>query len=707
MPAGAFFFIPAGVCQPFLPVGKRAFFTENKIGDMENRLNRFCLIAAFGIALSVYFYSAAPGAFLEDSASFSMSAATLSMGYSPGFPLWVLLAKLFTWLIPHNPARATNMMCGLFGAGTVALFYLCVEKILTKWNESFSEGADGGRIYTAPGISLTAFFLALVFAFSQTVWLQAVRAEVYTLQLFLTLSIFFLALGLEKSGHPTRLFLLAVFLWGLSATVHPLLSVSVLPGLLLMGCFKSLNVKNELFKWGWAFGLVMLAATMYLFLPIRSAQAPYFNWNHPDSWGQFLAVTTRYPDWQSSITSTASNISYPNAMRLVSFLTSEFSVVFWIFVVIGVLVLARRFSRLGLAVFVLLLSNLFVTLWATKFSARNMDLLGYLSLGTGMAVLAAGAGVCGAVFWLARRRAWLASKIAWGVPAVAGILAIFMAGKSWGKADLHRSFLAERMAKEILQTLPPRSVVVCWTDRLLCPLLYVQGALGWRPDIVILPSDFFVWPTMAAQIRQSHPDLVFEPAKAVAPRALRVREAFKAFCRKNERLVFSELEKGIMGWDRLWPAGYLVQYRKAARTAAVVPLVLDFVNKTFSGNPDFRTRGFMAREIFSWGAYLTRLGAREGELLQDRAVKLDGGNPLLWADLGKAHLFSRRFDLAETCFKLSLACDPYEGENYFHLAFVLDALGKGEEARAARTEGDWLTGNKLKPMGHNDEKTGR
>ncbi|MGH8004910.1 MAG: protein O-mannosyl-transferase family, partial [Limisphaerales bacterium] len=274
---------------------------------MDNRLERFCLLASFVLPLGVYFFTAAPGPFWEDSATFSMAAATLSIPHSPSFPLWVLIGKLFTWLIPHNPARATNLMCGFFGAAGVALFYLCVRKVLisifvtppqslaeprAQLGQASPTGEEERPVFLAGNsavVTLTALGAALVFAFSQTVWLQAVRAEVYSLQLVLTLSALLIALSLNETKRPTKLFLYAAFLWGLSAAVHPLLSVSVLPGLLIIGCFKSANWKKELSKWGWAIGLITLAATMYLFLPIRSAQDPYLNWNQPDTWERFWA----------------------------------------------------------------------------------------------------------------------------------------------------------------------------------------------------------------------------------------------------------------------------------------------------------------------------------------------------------------------------------------------------------------------------------
>ncbi|MGE5693131.1 MAG: protein O-mannosyl-transferase family [Candidatus Zixiibacteriota bacterium] len=674
---------------------------------MENRLERFCLLASFILPLGVYFYTAAPGPFWEDSATFSMAAATLSIPHSPGFPLWVLIGKLFTWLIPHNPARATNLMCGLFAAGGAALFFLCTQKILSRLNESFLPEENTGTRTGAPTIALTALGAALVFAFSQTVWLQAVRAEVYSLQLVLTLSMLLMALSLDETEGPTRLFLLAAFLWGLSAAVHPLLSVSILPGFLIIGCFKSFNWKKEMSKWGWALGLILLAGTVYLFLPVRSAQNPYLNWNQPDNWERFWAAVSRSDSWQASVASTSSNFSYPNIMRLSVFLLSEYSLVIWALVISGVLALAHYLPRLGLGIFVLLLSNFLVTLWAAEFSPWNLDLLGYLSLGAGLAVFALAVGLLRAVAWLSGRLPRLSSKVGWAAPTLALLIGFLTAEKNWAGADLHQSRWPQKIAEETLRSLPPNAVVVYSSDRLLTAALYQQGALGQRPDVAIVLTIVSIQPLLAEQTRMRHPDLVIDSIPSGLSINARLRRGFFAFCQKNKRPIFTQLGHHIGDSRFFWPAGYLLQFRPKLVGPEVPKMVLDFVRKTFTGNPDILSKESLQMEIYNWGAYLSNIGAPESNDLLKLAAEYDGENPRTWVTLGKAYLFSRQFPLAETCFKLALSYDPYWGEAYFFLATALQEQGKFDEAKAARSEGGWLVPDKLKPMGQDDEKTKR
>lgn len=666
---------------------------------MNSRMERICLLAAFGLPLAVYFYTAAPVVFWEDSAIFSTAAATLGIPHSPGFPLWVLLAKLFTWLVPHNPARATNMMSGFFGAVAAAFYYLCALSILTRLNPTTSESESKAPFFSRSAIALTSLGSAFLFSFTLSVWLQGVRAEVYSLQLVLMLGLLFLALTLEQSEYPTRLLLSGAFLWGLSAAVHPLLSVAVLPGFLILGCFASPGWKKEFAKWGWALGFVFLAATIYFFLPLRSIHDPYLNWNQPDTWARFLSVITRKDDWSLSLSDTPSHLAYSQVMRLAAFLSSEYSSVIWIFAAVGVLALARQRPRAGLGIFVLLLSIFFVTLWAAEFNPRNLDTLGYLSFGMGTAALCATAGLAVA---LPRVAGWLprwSRAFPWAAPvATAVVAAWFLAGKNWAKANLHNSTWAQEMAVRTLNSLPPHSVVMFSSDQIMTPFWYAQGALGLRPDVAIVMSDVFGRPLLAEQTRRRNPDLPIDPKAPFPYKLSGIRAGFQKFCRENRRPLFCEFGNHVTRWRHFWPAGYLLEYRESRADSTVTPQVVRFIDSTFSGQPDFSSREIIGIEMYNWAAYLSKLGAPENGRLLFQAARFDHENPRMWRDVGKAYLFSRRFSLAENCFKLALAYDPYWGENYLFLAFVLQAQGKAEEAKEALAEGNFWVPDKLRGL---------
>ncbi|MEM6529339.1 MAG: DUF2723 domain-containing protein, partial [Chloroflexota bacterium] len=99
-----------------------------------------------------------------DSAEFVIGAHTQGIVHSPGYPLYLMIAKGFTFLPVGNIAFRVNLLSALALAGTTPFLYLALHN-LTK-DRAFAAGAT------------------LVTVFSFHVWQMGVSAEVYAPQLF-------------------------------------------------------------------------------------------------------------------------------------------------------------------------------------------------------------------------------------------------------------------------------------------------------------------------------------------------------------------------------------------------------------------------------------------------------------------------------------------------------------------------------------------
>src|SRR5262245_13053964 len=71
----------------------------------------------FLLALMLYWVTLSPGVLPADAGEFQLVAAKLGVAHPPGYPLYTMLAWLFTLLTPADPARGVN----LFSAVTMAL----------------------------------------------------------------------------------------------------------------------------------------------------------------------------------------------------------------------------------------------------------------------------------------------------------------------------------------------------------------------------------------------------------------------------------------------------------------------------------------------------------------------------------------------------------------------------------------------------------
>ena len=218
------------------------------------------LAAAF-VAGSVYFWTAAPNVTLLDSGEFVVAAQHFGVPHPTGYPLWTLLAWLFQLLPIGNAAWEINLFsgfCGALATGLVAVLF----SSSTRW--MLGDRADYWRGLNAV-VSLT---VALLFAFSESMWSQAVIAEVYTLHaLLIGLYLTSLYVWLRRP-ESLALLLLPFFLLALSFSNHQL-SVALAP----LPFLAVLLVRRGVF-WDLVVAGAMTVLVVYLGFAILSGEAP-------------------------------------------------------------------------------------------------------------------------------------------------------------------------------------------------------------------------------------------------------------------------------------------------------------------------------------------------------------------------------------------------------------------------------------------------
>lgn len=155
--------------------------------------------AAIGLSLAMlYAMTLCPTVYWYDSAEFAAHAAGLGVPHPPGYPLYTMIAHVFTWL-PGEAALGVNIMSAVFGVlGAVMLYRL------------------GRRLGARPaGATLGAMLLGTGF----TYWNNAVVAEVYTPGLVFTLGALLLLIRADER-ESTRPAVLAGLVGGLGMGMH-------------------------------------------------------------------------------------------------------------------------------------------------------------------------------------------------------------------------------------------------------------------------------------------------------------------------------------------------------------------------------------------------------------------------------------------------------------------------------------------------------
>lgn len=169
-----------------------------KRGDLVGALLVFVASGA------LYVRTLAPSLLFGDSAEFQTIAYTLGIGHPTGYPVYVLLAKVFTLLPVGEIAYRVNLFSAFCAALTIGLVYLILRNLDV--------------------LMVAAVCGAVVAAFAPIFWKQASLAEVYALAAACLAFILFAVLQWKKTRNSRWLFL-AGLLGGLSLGMHSMVAI--------------------------------------------------------------------------------------------------------------------------------------------------------------------------------------------------------------------------------------------------------------------------------------------------------------------------------------------------------------------------------------------------------------------------------------------------------------------------------------------------
>lgn len=198
---------------------------------------------AFAGALAIYATGAAPTVLEGDSGELQAVALAGGVAHSSGYPLFCLVSRLFA-LLPGDPAFRINLMSACFGAAGVATLVLAALEI----------GVSGPA----------AFAAGVIFGAGFSWWSASLRAEVYTLSLFVMLLAWRQVNVALRSGEG-RDRVLAALLLGIACTGH-LSHLGAVAFLGLALAWVALRRGRVWPEWPQLVGAFVLGLTPYLYL---------------------------------------------------------------------------------------------------------------------------------------------------------------------------------------------------------------------------------------------------------------------------------------------------------------------------------------------------------------------------------------------------------------------------------------------------------
>lgn len=468
---------------------------------------------AFAVSFSVYLFTLAPTITFGDSGELVTAAYTLGIAHPPGYPLWLILAKLFSFIPIGNIAYRLSLMSALLDAAAIGILALVISKTIPTVcarvisREAF-ESPVAGMI--AGSASATA---ALVLAFSPSFWHQSVIAEVYALNnLLVCLILLILVLWMEHPQKNGLLFALS-FLFGAGQANHQTL--------LLMGPALAMHilfvrpriVLSPKAVFG-CIGLFSLGLCFYFYLPVRASALPPLNWGDPSTWENFWFHFTRkqyrvievvrplavfLPQLKFFFASIAAESLMPMLLvpALLTFGFADKQGRLWLFFTIAAFVCTGA---------------LFTVIANTELDLNAQDILivYFLPAYTIVAVwLGYGIGIIGLLALRASRRLRLEFVPATVVAVLWLLLPASNLALNYSKAAMRKHDFGRLYGEMLMNGLKHGSLLLTGTDSAYAISMYMKWVEGHRTDVSILTINRLSDRKYTAEALRNAPDIAF------------------------------------------------------------------------------------------------------------------------------------------------------------------------------------------------------
>ncbi len=458
-------------------------------GRLSTRID-FWAMLSFIIPFFVYLLTLAPSVTFFDSGEFLTATYSLGSAHSPGYPLFLIYAKLFTYLPFGSIAFRINIGTAVSAAVACYGVYLLASHLLA------GEELPEDRVLSVyrKAIPLCA---SLVFAFSARLWLQSNHDKPYPLISFLAAMIFYLLLLWRDSyrrgeEHPAYVYL-GAFLCGLAFGAHQTV-ILLLPTyaflILSLDWRLFMRVKEAIL----AIAFALFGFSVHLHLPVRATRNPLLNWGDAKTVSQFLWHFLRhgYP-----VEKPERDLSLIWAQMNAFNVSREFTVAGVLLLLVGAVAFARKKRDevlaylIGVIFFLLVivgyLNTPFETIFLTEEFFTPIYMLSAVFIGLGL------------FFLLRKGFSSLPKKLLRSLPvhlvAVIFILTlpVVVCALHYVENDQHDNYIAYDYATNSLRSLPQRAVLFTWGDSGAFPLWYLQGVERMREDVDLLHTPHLVF----------------------------------------------------------------------------------------------------------------------------------------------------------------------------------------------------------------------
>ena len=485
----------------------------------ERSVKLICAALVFLLALALYSYTLAPTVTLVDSGELIVVAHSLGVAHPPGFPLYLMLAHLATWLPFGNVAARVNFASAVFGAFAAAMVTLVVAELMTlvtgatvkkRERKSKPRAEKSTDMDMDLRVAIPALTAGLLTAVSRTLWSYATIAEVYTLNTFLILTLAWLVLRWRRL-RDDRLLYAGAFLFGLALGVHHVTVALTLPALALV----VLGAEGWRFvltrRFGYA-ALISFAALflVYAYLPLAAARDPLINWGNPrtpqEIWWhitgrQYRAFFSFAPE------TLAQQFGAFESLILRQFGSGPVGLALSL---AGAIYAFRRARIAFWFLLAIVLPNLAYTLGYDI--AEDKDAY-YLPAFIVLAICA-GFGLRWLIELLSSRR--LSKRLIYACAAIA-VVALTGIGlaANWPFNNRRHYFIAQDYVENIQRTIAPNGLLLTYDWQVAAPIIYTREIEGTRRDVKLIDVNLLRRSWYFDYLRKAYPEMMARSAEQV------------------------------------------------------------------------------------------------------------------------------------------------------------------------------------------------
>ena len=489
--------------------------------DRERTTNSAWLLATvvFIVSLLLYVATMCRTVFWWDTGELAANAHVLGIPHRPGFPLYVLIGRVFSLTPFGDIFYRVNFFSAVSASAGLGVFAYVWHGLFsrlwrtTRWWETVMPVV----------VALTAI------AGTYTFWMQAARAEVYAPTFLAFAVLIALCYGADESvrrgrNDLGRWLMGAGFIAGLGMGLHNATFASALPAILLFFVMLSRRRRIGAREWIAAAVFFVIGLSIYLYLPIRAGANPPLNWGWTSSsrapgWGGIVGV-----DALDEVVATTAAMFTKNFMGCLELLIAEVQWGIVALMAAGLVGLWRHARRWATLPILIILFNIAVTsVLVSDFNDTNPDIHGYLLPALAMIGFLAAAGVATLIVafgYLPLRMPTRALRVtvataALGTLAMVGAAPVII-NEPYCNLVGHR--LAYDYGTEATADLLPNATVFVSDANLDFVLRGLQYCDEWRPDVRVINRDLMPAAWYRDWIFTNFPDLAGTPIPADSTR---------------------------------------------------------------------------------------------------------------------------------------------------------------------------------------------